>query len=327
MGVKKSIKTVTTKDVIDKEDDRMAKSKFYVYFYYNDQNEVVYVGKANDVGQRWRGHQESWKKEVTRIGVRVYGSRVDMDIAERYYIAKLCPKYNKAGTAYGKTSLAFKDKTELEILTVKSFKERFVLKDGGQSSKGVTTRMQKHKLTLTEQLKQAGVLILEAESVNLFEDNILNIGLDNVCFKYKNIYLVSRYTPFKPYYKGKNDEDPGFRTNRHFKILKDFLCDDKVRAMDINDGNMAYYMRSCTKETAEVIFSCGSMFSLYVTNDADRERLWANHSDFRSFTLREGSCILECKAENEESFYRFNRNEFTLDLKKIYNQYEHLLSA
>jgi len=310
-----------------KEEDTMNKGKGYVYFYYDNEKKIIYVGKANDVGQRWRGHREPWMNEVVQIGVRTYDSRVDMDIAERYYIAKLCPKYNKVGTAYGKTSLFFDDKSILEVFTVKAFKEKFLQKDGKQLVNSRAPRKPKVKLSLKEQLIQSGVTILEAEKMNLFEADILSMDLDNVCIKYKNIYLVPRYTPFRSRYKRKKDEDSGFRTNRHFETLRDFIFDDRTKVWNSDDGDVAYCMRSCTKEIAEILFACGPMFSLYVTNAAGEEIIWASNSNFRCLTLRDEYCILECKAENEESFYRFSRNEFTLDMKKIYNQYEHLLNS
>lgn len=40
---------------------------FYVYFYYDKNDELLYIGQATDVGMRWNSHQEDNLKRIHEI--------------------------------------------------------------------------------------------------------------------------------------------------------------------------------------------------------------------------------------------------------------------
>ena len=73
----------------------------YVYRFINNNNTIIYVGKANNINIRISQHfsnaghllQECYA-EVERIEYIELPTKIDMDIKELYYINKWKPKYN-----------------------------------------------------------------------------------------------------------------------------------------------------------------------------------------------------------------------------------------
>lgn len=70
---------------------------FYIYQFYNDKNQLLYIGKTINLVQRFISHfsENNWKsKEVSRIMYAECKTKTDMDIYEIYYINVLNPRYN-----------------------------------------------------------------------------------------------------------------------------------------------------------------------------------------------------------------------------------------
>ena len=99
----------------------MKNEKYCVYFYYANDDTLLYIGKSLNVGMRWIGHQEEWKSEVAKIGVREYPDRAAMDVFEHYYITKCKPKYNKAFLEHGTTTVKIIDTYNMKMYSVKDF--------------------------------------------------------------------------------------------------------------------------------------------------------------------------------------------------------------
>ncbi|WEG19208.1 GIY-YIG nuclease family protein (plasmid) [Alkalihalophilus pseudofirmus] len=115
--------------------------KYYVYFYYNKNNEVLYIGKTNNLSGRNADHKrnEVWFSLASHMGLIEFNNAADQTIYEIYYINKLTSHYNikhnfrKAPTFdLPKKEIMFKDLQSLE-LTKKSTskmtdKEKFISK-------------------------------------------------------------------------------------------------------------------------------------------------------------------------------------------------------
>lgn len=71
--------------------------KFYIYRYYNKNDEVIYVGlTARPIAKRVKEHEvEELQKETARIEYSTVESAADMRMYELFYINKYKPKYNK----------------------------------------------------------------------------------------------------------------------------------------------------------------------------------------------------------------------------------------
>ncbi len=96
--------------------------KFCVYFYFNEEKEVIYIGQSVDVKNRWYGHySDKWRNEVCLIGVKEYPDKVSMEIMERYYITKLWPKYNTQFKELGRTKLTLKDNIKMLKFSIEEF--------------------------------------------------------------------------------------------------------------------------------------------------------------------------------------------------------------
>ncbi len=95
----------------------------YIYFCFNTDGEVIYVGQAHKVGLS--AYEQSKIEEVSSIGVKEYPDRAAMEIMEYYYVAKLWPKYNKYLKNHGPTTLELKDSIEMIMFSVDEFKKNY----------------------------------------------------------------------------------------------------------------------------------------------------------------------------------------------------------
>ena len=71
--------------------------KNYVYRFKNEKQEVIYIGKTIDLDGRIRKHKHLDNKcyeEIKTVEYITLNTVDDMDLAERYLIAKYKPKYN-----------------------------------------------------------------------------------------------------------------------------------------------------------------------------------------------------------------------------------------
>ena len=68
-----------------------------VYRFINNEDEIIYIGKAKNLINRLNCHNHLSKKcyeERKRIDFISFETEEEMNIAERYFIAKIKPKYN-----------------------------------------------------------------------------------------------------------------------------------------------------------------------------------------------------------------------------------------
>lgn len=79
--------------------------RFYVYKMYDENEELLYIGKTTRFDARMIQHfskdtieKQTWKEDVTYIDYYEFKTKVDMDIMELYYIALERPKYNELST-------------------------------------------------------------------------------------------------------------------------------------------------------------------------------------------------------------------------------------
>ncbi len=79
--------------------------KFYVYKMYDENEELLYVGKTTNIEARINQHfskdtieKQTWKEDVAYIDYYEFKTKVDMDIMELYYIALERPKHNELST-------------------------------------------------------------------------------------------------------------------------------------------------------------------------------------------------------------------------------------
>lgn len=157
---------------------------YFVYFYYNSADELLYIGKAVDVGVRWNGHNEPWKKEVYKIGVREYPDHASMDIFEHYYIAKLQTRYNVALLHHGKTEMEIQDPSPLTLYNRKEFIEKFV-----NPCKPIHRPKPVLYQTVQESLEAKGFTVVHAKRINLFDKTLLELDLDKTIFMFENVCL------------------------------------------------------------------------------------------------------------------------------------------
>jgi excinuclease UvrABC nuclease subunit len=68
----------------------------YIYKFYNQNNECLYIGKTYHLKPRFIQHKKdkAWWNEVVKIEYGECIKDILVDIYEIYYIDKLKPKYN-----------------------------------------------------------------------------------------------------------------------------------------------------------------------------------------------------------------------------------------
>lgn len=69
---------------------------YTIYKHLNNEEEIIYIGKSKSLLYRQRQHRENseWFGEIDSIEYCIFDSKIEMDIAELYYINKYNPKYN-----------------------------------------------------------------------------------------------------------------------------------------------------------------------------------------------------------------------------------------
>ena len=194
---------------------------FYVYFYYNNEQEIIYVGQTEEVGRRWEQHKynEEWTKDVTKIGVRKYPDKSSMDMYEYCYIKMLCPKYNKAIKGPQKASAGIDDKYELKIYSVDEFEKMFCAKESNP----------KKRLNYEERLINKGFDIVTVENgiIDFFDEETLKLDLDNTVFKWKDSKDVYFMSSFASYNQNKTKKTK-FQSNSLIKTFKDIFCNEET---------------------------------------------------------------------------------------------------
>lgn len=220
---------------------------FYVYFYYNNQQEIIYVGQTEEVGRRWEQHKynEEWTKEVTKIGVRKYPDKSSMDMYEYCYIKMLCPKYNKAIKGPQKASAGIDDKYELKIYSVDEFEKMFCAKESNP----------KKRLNYEERLINKGFDIVAVENgiINFFDEETLKLDLDNTVFKFKDskdVYFMSSFASNNQHKTKKTK----FQTNLCIKTLRTIFFDDETTMYRDEDNDLVLKYREKSEYYVEYLW-------------------------------------------------------------------------
>ena len=69
-----------------------------IYFFYDINDEILYIGRAKNLLNRLESHEHLDKKcynAIHKVKYIQFDSFDDLDLAEPYYIAKHKPQYNK----------------------------------------------------------------------------------------------------------------------------------------------------------------------------------------------------------------------------------------
>jgi len=74
-----------------------------VYFIYDDNDEVIYIGKSSNLDKRIKTSCDAKKGKYVRVAEME--NKIDATIYESYYISKLSPKFNKYYSDYNQSSL------------------------------------------------------------------------------------------------------------------------------------------------------------------------------------------------------------------------------
>lgn len=81
----------------------MRKTNCYVYFFYDSEDNLLYIGKSMSVMNRLRNHfskkeliTNPWKSTIDKQKVVLYECQnsTDLDVYETYFINKYKPKHN-----------------------------------------------------------------------------------------------------------------------------------------------------------------------------------------------------------------------------------------
>jgi len=75
-----------------------------VYFIYDDNDEVIYIGKSSNLDKRIKTSCEAKKGKYVRVAEMK--NKIDATIYESYYISKLSPKLNKFYSGYNESLLS-----------------------------------------------------------------------------------------------------------------------------------------------------------------------------------------------------------------------------
>lgn len=292
---------------------------FCVYFYYNKDNELIYVGKAVDVYRRWQQHQEKWIIEVKNIGVREYSAKADMDIMEHYYITKLEPKYNKALTKNGTTTLKFNDESELVMYDLSKFILKF-------SSKN---QQQKPIITIDKQLAELGTTIINLDDgiVNLFDEETLRLDLDKTIFKYNDFYLISQYNNVPGKYIKKKECGLSYRTNTAimalFQILNNPSLKNNKNEFGENEISILVPKRNSErlKEKIDLAFSCSALYGLYYRNLNRLCRFGYDYNIFSNAKIRKIAQLNSYECTLSFTRYYYENVEF-LEISKSYFRFD-----
>lgn len=156
-----------------------------VYQFLNKEEEIIYIGKAKDLDTRLRTHNHLPREcyeEIAYIKYCTFCSEYEMDLAERYYIPKIKPKYNMVlSDKYISMSIECFDSKEWRMYK-KVSKEKQAKNNPPQSKKKEYAEKLKHaeeRMLLEE--KQKRERIINRKIINPFTREIFD-----------NLYSVSK---------------------------------------------------------------------------------------------------------------------------------------
>lgn len=197
--------------------------KYYVYFYYNKNGDLLYIGQAKEgVYERWQSHNDIWKDEVFTIGVREYEDEAIMDVFESYYIKRFPTKYNIARLNHGYTERDIKDTSMLKKYSIDEFCAEYAPKEKTNAN-----------LTLNEKIEQKGIKFIETNKIDLFNENFLsNTNLDKIWFKYENYVFLFEFADIS-YRRKKGEPEEFWLSNKKLLSFKNAVCAMGKQGLDV----------------------------------------------------------------------------------------------
>lgn len=197
--------------------------KYYVYFYYNKNGDLLYIGQAKEgVYERWQSHNDIWKDEVFTIGVREYEDEAIMDVFESYYIKRFPTKYNIARLNHGYTERDIKDTSTLKKYSIDEFCAEYAPKEKTNTN-----------LTLNEKIEQKGIKFIETNKIDLFNENFLsNTNLDKIWFKYENYVFLFEFADIS-YRRKKGEPEEFWLSNKKLLSFKKAVCAMGKQGLDV----------------------------------------------------------------------------------------------
>ena len=292
---------------------------YNVYFYYNKDNEIIYVGQALDVLKRWNTHNEPWKAEVKIIGVREYNDRAAMDIFEHYYITKYNPRYNKALLYHGTTNLELNDTSELKLYSLQDFKAKYT-KTIFQV-KPQLPQTHQPQVSYDEVLKAQGKIVIKCDSVDLFNDDTLKLNLNITWFKYSDkMYFSLIHSENQKLSQVPNN------SNRQITLFKDILkisdnTNDNCFTFDI--GTNIKRCESYLLDISYILkFNC-YIISKNVNNSNETISKIINLSLIDEISVKPKSVnsftgVISIK-DYSKSVLSINSSEYRINLPELYN--------
>lgn len=296
--------------------------KFFIYFYYGKDDVLLYIGKSIDVWARWVGHDEAWKNEVCKIGVLECADHAEMDILERYFIAKIPTKYNKAGLEHGYTGLEISGLKSPITYSLEEFKEKYCPRPVNKKSRT------SNKATYQERLADAGYSILEVgEIVNLLDEELLQYDLDKVCLKYRDVYAIPNLPKQRRKRKNDSESEPTHRVNNVILTTKECLSNatfsirkennNRVFTFEFSDEDVFY-----EKKIGE-IWNFSYLYQWNIVPDKRRTAFIGmnlmNH--IIKYKDESGSCRIDVefsKDSTEILSIDFEKNIINYNMKKIF---------
>lgn len=198
--------------------------KYYVYFYYDKNDDLLYIGQAKEgVYERWQTHNgDKWRDEVFTIGVREYEDKAIMDVFESYYIKKHPTKYNKARLNYGYTECEINDPSTLKKYSIDEFCAEYAPKKKTNTN-----------LTLNEKIEQKGIEFIETNKIDLFNEKFLsNTNLDKIWFKYENYVFLFEFADIS-YRRKKGEPEEFWLSNKKLLSFKNAVCAMEKQGLDV----------------------------------------------------------------------------------------------
>ncbi|MGF9977319.1 GIY-YIG nuclease family protein [Viridibacillus arvi] len=258
----------------------MEKQKeYYVYFYYNENDVLLYVGLTNDVGLRFNTHQEHWKSEVKKIGFRQYQNKTSMQLCEKYYIAKLKPKYNIKDATTDSLELHFSDPVELKLMSREEFISRYC-----KSRYCKSGQIRKKRLTFKEKLTNSNCKIIRTNTIDLFDESLWNYNLDETAFLYEETIFY-----FNDNILNDKRKNYSHSTNSKIKKIKRFINNDEriIEGYSIDSKIVPFNLYY---NSPKVTGGCSIITPKLITSD--RLVININFSDFPFLKFSENQLII-----------------------------------
>lgn len=204
----------------------------FVYFMYDGENNLLYIGKSINLYNRMYLHfnpytlkKETWKYDVSYIKYYEYEQEKHMDFYEEYYINKLNPKYNISINLANKCDINIKYIKENYIILNKlgNGKLKIIYKDNN-------LKLKNFKITIPE-ICDAIYKGIKISSMNEYfkKDDILEFIDDKM--NHINKHLIKNYNIYLDEYcntikcvpiKIKEDELIG-DDDKSVKFLNNFI--------------------------------------------------------------------------------------------------------